>query len=102
MFVRIQSAYTVFGSLFFLCVHQEKTTTDVYLDNINLFSGVAPDFKLLVVSLCILGDADSAHLSQETAREKHLINRLVERQERGRRGRTAAVEMLTLRDCLKL
>ena len=33
-----------------------------YLNNIHLFPGVAPDFKLLVVSLCVLSNADSTHL----------------------------------------
>lgn len=32
------------------------------LNNMNFFSGIAPNFKLLVVSLCILSKAHSTHL----------------------------------------
>lgn len=33
-----------------------------YLHDINLFSRLAPYFKLLIITLCILSDSNSAHL----------------------------------------
>lgn len=50
--------------------HKRKLDDSAYLNNVDLFSGIAPDFKLLVVSLCVLSNADSAHLLKGTAKAK--------------------------------
>lgn len=53
--------WVIFKSLF---------ACSLYLNNIDLFSGVAPNFKLFVVSLCILSKTQCIHLLPSHT-EKH-------------------------------
>ena len=60
-----------------VCVCYVCVSVCVYLYDVDLLSGVAPDLKLLVVSLGVLSDAYSTHL--ENTHTHRLIKTFISR-----------------------